>query len=90
MVLCSVCSISSRAQDPVRIGHVVQHYAARDSFGGIVTTEAVAEKVVFQHGYGFADHEHKTPFDVHTRFNIGSISKQFTAAAILLLQQDGI
>jgi CubicO group peptidase (beta-lactamase class C family) len=44
---------------------------------------------VARDGYGFADRTQKYGFDEHTRFNIGSISKQFTAAAILLLQDEG-
>ena len=87
-VMCFVVLTSSRAQDPGRVGQVVQHYAARDSFSGTVTV-AHPGGVTFQQGYGFADHGRKTAFSAHTRFNIGSISKQFTAAAILLLQQDG-
>jgi len=52
-------------------------------------TFATAGKVIFRAGYGLADRAQKHRFDEHTRFNTGSISKQFTAAAILLLQEDG-
>ena len=40
-------------------------------------------------GYGWADMEQKRPNDEHTVFKIASIGKQFTAAAIMLLQQRG-
>lgn len=76
------------AQDPARIRRVAEHYAAKDGFSGTVTF-ASAGKVIFRHGYGFANRDQKSEFDEHTRFNVGSISKQFTAAAILLLQEDG-
>ena len=46
-------------------------------------------QIVFQHGYGYANLESKISFTLNTRFRIGSLTKQFTAAAILLLQQDG-
>ena len=46
-------------------------------------------RIIFQHGYGYANLEAKTPFTPDTRFRIGSLTKQFTAAAILLLQQEG-
>ena len=78
----------SAAQDPARIGRVAQHYSAKDGFSGTVTF-ATAGKVIFRHGYGFANRDQKFEFTEHTRFNVGSISKQFTAAAILLLQEDG-
>ena len=40
-------------------------------------------------GYGFANLELGTPVRPETVFEIGSLTKQFTAAGILLLQQDG-
>jgi CubicO group peptidase (beta-lactamase class C family) len=46
-------------------------------------------KVLFQKGYGLADLEHHVKVIPQTKFRIGSITKQFTAAAILKLQQDG-
>jgi CubicO group peptidase (beta-lactamase class C family) len=38
---------------------------------------------------GLADLQHKTPVTIDTRFDIASVSKQFTATAILMLQRDG-
>jgi CubicO group peptidase (beta-lactamase class C family) len=46
-------------------------------------------EVVLQKGYGFADVDRKAPFTVDTAFDIGSITKQFTAAAILKLEMQG-
>jgi D-alanyl-D-alanine carboxypeptidase len=46
-------------------------------------------KVVYLHAYGYANLESKLAADPSMRYSIGSISKQFTAAAILLLQQQG-
>ena len=40
-------------------------------------------------GYGFADLEHRVPASPQTDYRLASVSKQFTAAAILLLAQDG-
>jgi CubicO group peptidase (beta-lactamase class C family) len=45
-------------------------------------------KILFEKGYGMADREHLTPVDTKTKFRIGSITKQFTAAAILKLQEE--
>jgi D-alanyl-D-alanine carboxypeptidase len=46
-------------------------------------------RVVYSHAYGKARLEPPTEASTETRYEIGSISKQFTAAAMLLLQEDG-
>src|SRR5262245_50162602 len=45
--------------------------------------------VVLAKGYGFADRAGKVPFTTDTVFSIGSITKQFTASAILKLEMEG-
>ncbi len=44
-------------------------------------------KVILDKGYGLADRAHHIPNTSNTTFQIASTSKQFTAAAILILQQ---
>src|SRR5258708_20648238 len=46
-------------------------------------------QIVFVKAYGDARLDPKTPATPQMRYSIGSISKQFTAAAILLLQEQG-
>ncbi len=46
-------------------------------------------KIVYSEGFGMRDRENALPVRKNTQFNIGSISKIFTAAAILLLVDDG-
>ena len=45
--------------------------------------------VIFSKGYGLADREKQTPITGRTRFYIGSLTKQFAAAAIMLLEEEG-
>ncbi len=45
--------------------------------------------ILLEKGYGLAQVETRTPIACDTRFRIGSITKQFTAAAILKLAEDG-
>jgi CubicO group peptidase (beta-lactamase class C family) len=45
--------------------------------------------VVLRKGYGLADRENNVAYDADTVFSIGSITKQFTAAAILKLEMQG-
>jgi len=46
-------------------------------------------RLVYVHAYGFRDLEGRIPASVDTLYEIGSITKQFTAAAILQLQDAG-
>jgi len=46
-------------------------------------------KLAYAHAYGKARLEPTTDATPEMRYSIGSISKQFTAAAILMLQEDG-
>jgi D-alanyl-D-alanine carboxypeptidase len=46
-------------------------------------------KLFYAKAFGTADLSAKRPADVNTRYAVGSISKQFTAAALLLLQEQG-
>ncbi len=46
-------------------------------------------RVLLTRGYGTADLEHDVPISPATIFEAGSVSKQFTAASILLLAQQG-
>ena len=48
------------------------------------------DRVVFEKGYGFTDLDKTTPITLDTVFAIGSLSKQFTAAAILQLADEGV
>ena len=52
---------------------------------------AVSRQGIVSHaaGYGYADVERKLPLTPRSVFNIASISKEFTAFSVLLLQQRG-
>jgi len=59
-----------------------------DEFSGVVLI-AKNFQVLFQQAYGFADREKKIPNRKDTKFNLGSINKNFTRAAILQLEKQG-
>ena len=46
-------------------------------------------QIVYKRGYGMADLDHDVAITPETIFHVASISKQFTASAIVLLAQDG-
>ena len=60
----------------------------RDHFSGSILI-AREGKVLFSKGYGMANLEHDVPNTPQTKYRLGSITKQFTAMAILILQEQG-
>lgn len=70
------------------LDQLVQAYADQGRFMGSVLVMQ-DEKVLLDKGYGSADIAHALPDTPQTAYRIGSITKQFTAAAILLLQDRG-
>src|SRR6478609_664629 len=56
---------------------------------GIGLAVVMDGKVVKAKGYGLANIERRTPVSPDTVFEAGSITKQFTAAAVMLLAQEG-
>jgi CubicO group peptidase (beta-lactamase class C family) len=57
-------------------------------FSGFVLVAHRGEPI-YARGFGYADRDAKRPNTIDTSFRIGSVTKQFTAVAILLLEQDG-
>ena len=47
------------------------------------------EEILFQKGYGIADMNTKEVIDQNTFFNIASVSKQFSAVALMMLAEEG-
>src|SRR5437764_6860860 len=77
------------AQEPVsRMEQVIQSYVDGKKFMGTVLV-AQNGKILLDKGYGSANLEWNIPDSPSTKFRIGSMTKQFTAAAILLLEERG-
>lgn len=57
---------------------------------GCAVGVAVDGELCFAQGYGLANLEQDAPITAETVFDIGSTSKQFTAAAVLMLATDGL
>ena len=73
------------AQSPESI-EAWQEQVSQSDFSGTVIAAHKGE-LIYQQQFGIANREQNTPFSPGTVFDIGSISKQFTAAAILKLAE---
>src|SRR5690242_13232765 len=89
-VLVAVSFAQEKPQsDPAaRMEQIIQSYVADHKFMGAVLV-ARDGKMLLDKGYGFANLEWQVPDTPTTKFRIGSITKQFTAASILLLEERG-
>jgi CubicO group peptidase (beta-lactamase class C family) len=61
----------------------------RQKIPGMAVAVMQGGKVVKAAGYGYANLELKVPVTADTVFQLGSVGKQFTAGAVMLLVQDG-
>lgn len=68
---------------------LLKAYASQDQFSGTVLI-AKKGKVVFLRSYGEANREKKISNSPETEYRIGSVTKQFTAALIMKLQEKNI
>lgn len=76
------------AQDTARMSAIVKARSANDGFMGSVLV-AKNGTVLFAESAGWANLEWKIAHTPATKFRIGSVTKQFTAASILLLAERG-
>lgn len=84
-----VLAATAQAVDKAgQIDALVKQYVDLGQFNGAVL---VAEngKVIFEKGYGLANLEWGIPNAPDTKFRLGSITKQFTAALVLQLVEEG-
>ena len=71
-----------------RVAQVVQPYLAQGDFPGITVAVVTDGQVSMVQGYGVANEKTGSPVEADTRFDIGSVTKTFTALGVLLLYQE--
>ena len=84
-----IFTFALNAQDKSEtLDKLISSYTELGQFNGSVLV-ADKGKVIFEKGYGYADMEWQVPNTVDTKFELGSVTKQFTAALILQLNEEG-
>ena len=71
-----------------KLDSTFERFNKRHDFHGSILV-AKKGKVVFKEHYGYADFRAKSRIDDNSVFQLASVSKQFTAAAILILKERG-
>jgi CubicO group peptidase (beta-lactamase class C family) len=87
-VIPALYSTSAPAQDKSKIIDSIFSFT-RANAPGCVCAVARQGKTVFSHAYGSADLERGVPLTTNSVFDIGSAHKQFVAASVLLLAEEG-
>ncbi len=82
-------AVPAMAQGSGRMDRLVRASAEADEFSGAVLV-ARDGQVLLDKGYGLANREWQVPNDGNTKFRLGSITKQFTAVAIMILHERGL
>jgi CubicO group peptidase (beta-lactamase class C family) len=71
-----------------RVAQIVQPYLAQGQFPGITVAVVTDGQVTLAQGYGVSNVATGSPVQADTRFDIGSLTKTFTALGVLLLYQE--
>lgn len=89
LALTLLCSLQVFAQ-PDTLQQVDRLFAQWNNAtpGGAVLISR-GNRIIYDKAFGLADLEHEVPNTTQTIFESGSVAKQFTAAAILLLAREG-
>lgn len=72
-----------------KLDSCVKAFAEQGKFSGSVLV-AKGDKILLSKGYGMANYELDVPNTPRTKFRLASITKQFTAMAIMQLQERGL
>jgi len=89
MVIVIIRAGAGLAQDAAaRMEELVQSYVTAKQFMGSVLVSQQG-KILLSKGYGSANLEWEIPNSPSTKFRLASVTKQFTAASILLLEERG-
>jgi CubicO group peptidase (beta-lactamase class C family) len=87
--LLSFCLLTNFASSQNLDSEIDKLYQVNDNEPGFSIAVFKGDKIILEKQYGIANLDYNIPISNETVFNIGSIGKQFTATAILLLEEEG-
>jgi CubicO group peptidase (beta-lactamase class C family) len=80
--------LSDSSQDQEDAARPMNEFVSSRDFSGVVLV-ARNGHVLFQKAYRVANREHDVPNKLETKFRVGSVTKQFTAMAVMILAERG-
>ena len=89
-VLCLGSSTALAQQNVVGdVDEFIKTEMQRQKIPGIALAVIKDGKAILEKGYGLANVEHSVPVKIDTVFESGSVGKQFTATAVMMLVEEG-
>lgn len=89
LIGCLILNIGYSQNKELLIDNYLQAYAKLNRFNGSVLV-AKGDNILISKGYGMANLELQVENTPQTKFRIGSVTKQFTALAIIQLEEKGL
>lgn len=86
LCICATTEAQSKKQLAASIDNIMKDYAAANAPGASVLVFH-DNKIVFKKGYGVSNIHTQEPITPTTNFRLASVTKQFTAMSILLLEK---
>src|SRR6185503_721767 len=84
-----LCAFPSAQTIDESVDHYIQAEMAKRKIPGLAMLVARNGKIVRAQGYGFSNVELQVPVKPETIFQSGSMGKQFTATAVMMLVEEG-
>ncbi len=90
LLLLTFMSLSLNAQENDTTARIDALFASfHNEMPGVAVAVSIDGRVIYNKAFGLANLEYQVPNTTATLFEAGSVSKQFVAAGILLLAQEG-
>src|SRR5688572_7315632 len=87
-LLFAAVAAASTVPVPAQLDAILKDYGRAEAPGASVLV-ALDGKVLYRKAFGLANLEERTPITTATNFRLASVTKQFTATAVLLLAERG-
>ena len=87
----ALCALRAVAQDATtaKIDEFINAEMQRQKIPGVSLAVVRDGRIIYAKGYGYANVEHQVPVKPETIFQSGSVGKQFTAMAVMMLAEEG-
>jgi CubicO group peptidase (beta-lactamase class C family) len=89
VVLLCACSAIAQSKITASVDRYIHAEMQREHIPGLALLVAREGKIVLAKGYGLANVELQVPVKAETVFQSGSMGKQFTATAVMMLVEEG-